>query len=147
MKNIRIAEGRGRPPRGLRKRARFGMAKRVSIFPITADSLYFLGLLKLYGISVSPDAAKAREYIRKAAEQRHLDAMVALGIMLFHGQGILAYKYSQWIGATVRRREGSSIKALLYVLCFPNMSRHWCSSGNIVDWLTIQRQRRKPSDQ
>lgn len=80
------------------------MTRRVRILPITADSLYFLGLLKLYGISVSPDAAKALEYIRKAAEQRHLDAMVALGIMLFHGQGILVYKFSQWTDGTVRQK-------------------------------------------
>ena len=52
-----------------------------------ADSLYFLGLLKLYGISVSPDAAKALEFIRKAAELRHLEAMAALGVMLLHGRG------------------------------------------------------------
>lgn len=52
-----------------------------------ADSLYFLGLLKLYGISVSPDAAKALECIRKAAELRHLEAMAALGVMLLHGRG------------------------------------------------------------
>lgn len=52
-----------------------------------ADSLYFLGLLKLYGISVSPDAVKALECIRKAAELRHLEAMAALGVMLLHGRG------------------------------------------------------------
>lgn len=53
----------------------------------TSDSLYFLGLLKLYGISVSPDAGKALEYIRKAAELRHPEAMAALGVMLLHGRG------------------------------------------------------------
>lgn len=52
-----------------------------------ADSLYFLGLLKLYGISVSPDAVKALELMRKAAELRHLEAMAALGVMLLHGRG------------------------------------------------------------
>lgn len=65
---------------------------RHRFFPVrapknAADSLYFLGLLKLYGISVSPDAAKALEYMRKAAELRHLDAMAALGVMLLHGRG------------------------------------------------------------
>lgn len=54
---------------------------------LSVDSLYFLGLLKLYGISVSPDAAKALEYMRKAAELRHLEAMAALGVMLLHGRG------------------------------------------------------------
>lgn len=56
-----------------------------NILPV--DSLYFLGLLKLYGISVSPDASKALEYMRKAAELRHLEAMAALGVMLLHGRG------------------------------------------------------------
>ncbi|CAN0366304.1 unnamed protein product, partial [Ectocarpus sp. 8 AP-2014] len=51
------------------------------------DSLYFLGLLKLYGISVAPDADKALEYMRKAAELRHHEAMAALGVMLLHGRG------------------------------------------------------------
>lgn len=54
---------------------------------LSVDSLYFLGLLKLYGISVSPDAAKALEYMRKSAELRHLEAMAALGVMLLHGRG------------------------------------------------------------
>jgi len=57
------------------------------ITPLLVDSLYFLGLLKLYGISVSPDAGKALEYMRKAAELRHLEAMAALGVMLLHGRG------------------------------------------------------------
>lgn len=52
-----------------------------------ADSLYFLGLLKLYGISVSPDDEKALELMRKAAELRHVEAMAALGVMLLHGRG------------------------------------------------------------
>lgn len=55
--------------------------------PGRVDSLYFLGLLKLYGISVAPDAGKALEYIRKAAELRHHEAMAALGVMLLHGGG------------------------------------------------------------
>lgn len=55
--------------------------------PGRVDSLYFLGLLKLYGISVAPDADKALEYMRKAAELRQHEAMAALGVMLLHGRG------------------------------------------------------------
>ena len=36
---------------------------------------------------MSPDAGKALEYMRKAAELRHPDAMAALGVMLLHGRG------------------------------------------------------------
>lgn len=62
-----------------------------------ADSLYFLGLLKLYGISVSLDAVKALELMRKAAELRHLEAMAALGVLLLHGRGEIDKKITKYI--------------------------------------------------
>lgn len=67
--------------------SRFCHAHPLPAHLLPIDSLYFLGLLKLYGISVSPDAGKALEYMRKAAELRHLEAMAALGVMLLHGRG------------------------------------------------------------
>lgn len=51
------------------------------------DSLYFLGLLKLYGISVTSDAVMAVDLLRKSAEMRHPEAMAALGVMLVNGRG------------------------------------------------------------
>lgn len=68
-------------------------AKHMLLAPTTpdvsesTDSLYFLALLKLYGISVTPDEAMALGLMRKAAEQRHPEAIVALGMMLLHGRG------------------------------------------------------------
>eukprot|EP00904_Undaria_pinnatifida_P009282 jgi/Undpi1/5484/HiC_scaffold_2.g00763.m1 len=74
------------------------------------DSLYFLGLLKLYGISVSPDAGKALECIRKAAELRHLEAMAALGVMLLHGRGCTTRGKESVTSISTRQTSGSIVR-------------------------------------
>jgi hypothetical protein len=51
------------------------------------DSLYYFGLLKLYGIVLSRSEKVAAEHVRKAAELGHVEATTAHGVMLMHGTG------------------------------------------------------------
>ena len=52
-------------------------------------SLYFLGLLRLYGQGGLPvDPVKAYANIQEAANLDHHEAQTALGLMLLHGHGV-----------------------------------------------------------
>ena len=52
------------------------------------ESLYFLGLLRLYGQGgVAEDHEKGLAAIREAAELGHVEAETALGMLLLHGVG------------------------------------------------------------
>ena len=53
------------------------------------ESIYFFGLLKLYGISVPIDAVVACESFRKAGNLGHALAATAHGTMLSNGIGVL----------------------------------------------------------
>lgn len=52
------------------------------------DNMYFLALLKLYGISVSQNETSAAQYFKKAAILDHVDAQTAYGMMLLTGKGV-----------------------------------------------------------
>jgi TPR repeat protein len=45
------------------------------------DNLYFLGLLKLYGITISKDVIGAAQAFEKAAQLGNPDAQTAIGVM------------------------------------------------------------------
>lgn len=51
------------------------------------DNLYFLGLLKLYGITVSKDYVVAAQNFQKAANLGLADAQTAFGVMKMKGIG------------------------------------------------------------
>ena len=51
------------------------------------ESLYFFGLLKLYGISVLRDEQVASDSFRRAGDLGHPEAATALGTMLSNGIG------------------------------------------------------------
>ena len=51
------------------------------------ESLYFFGLLKLYGISVPRDEQVASDSFRRAGDLGHPEAATALGTMLSNGIG------------------------------------------------------------
>ena len=52
------------------------------------DNIYFYGLLKLYGISVSKDLAVAAQNFNRASTLGHKDATTAYGVMLMSGHGV-----------------------------------------------------------
>lgn len=52
------------------------------------DNIYFYGLLKLYGISVSQDSNVAAEYFLRAAKLGHKEATTAYGVSLLYGYGV-----------------------------------------------------------
>jgi TPR repeat protein len=52
------------------------------------DNTYFLGLLKLYGISLKKQPEAAAKHFLTAAQGGLLDAMTAYGIMLYDGYGV-----------------------------------------------------------
>lgn len=54
------------------------------------DNIYFLGLLKLYGISMVMDAAGAAQQFARASALGHRDATTAQGVLLLSGS--LGYK-------------------------------------------------------
>lgn len=51
------------------------------------DNLYFLGLLKLYGITISKDVEGAAELFQKAAILGNPDAQTAIGMMKMKSLG------------------------------------------------------------
>lgn len=53
-----------------------------------ADNLYYLGILKLYGITLSRDVKGAGHYFAKAANLGHADSQTALGMMKLKGAGV-----------------------------------------------------------
>lgn len=52
------------------------------------ESLYFFGLLKLYGISVMKDVHAASDSFKRAGDLGHPEAATALGTMLLKGIGV-----------------------------------------------------------
>jgi TPR repeat protein len=56
-----------------------------------SDNLYFLGLLKLYGITVTKDVDGAATAFESAAALGHADAQTALGVMKMKGLGTSIY--------------------------------------------------------
>ena len=52
------------------------------------DNIYFYGLLKLYGISLSQDSSVAAEYFLRAAKLGHKEATTAYGVSLLYGYGV-----------------------------------------------------------
>ena len=52
------------------------------------DNIYFYGLLKLYGISLSEDAGIAAQHFLRASNLGHKDATTAYGVMLLTGRGM-----------------------------------------------------------
>lgn len=52
------------------------------------DNLYFLGLLKLYGITISKDVQGAAELFEKAALIGNPDAQTAIGMMKMKSIGV-----------------------------------------------------------
>lgn len=52
------------------------------------QSLYFFGILKLYGISVPKDEQVAANSFKRAGELGHPEAATALGTMLMNGMGV-----------------------------------------------------------
>jgi TPR repeat protein len=48
---------------------------------LSVDNLYFLGLLKLYGITISKDLSGAANAFEKAALLGNPDAQTAIGMM------------------------------------------------------------------
>ena len=52
------------------------------------DNLYFLGLLKLYGITITKDIVGAASAFESAAALGHADAQTALGVMKMKGLGV-----------------------------------------------------------
>lgn len=49
------------------------------------DNIYFYGLLKLYGISVSKDPRGAAEQFMRASKLGHAEATTAMGVMKMRG--------------------------------------------------------------
>lgn len=52
------------------------------------DNIYFYGLLKLYGISLSKDLPLAAQNFNRASSLGHKEATTAYGVMLMSGHGI-----------------------------------------------------------
>lgn len=59
------------------------------ISDILLDNLYFLGLLKFYGISVTKDVVLAVQSFQKAAKLGHPDAQSALAMCYVNGIGVM----------------------------------------------------------
>ena len=51
------------------------------------DNIFYYGLLKLYGISVSKDFVTARSNFLRASKLGHVEATTAYGVMLMSGTG------------------------------------------------------------
>jgi len=52
------------------------------------NKIYYYGLLKLYGISLTKDPQIAMEYIKEAAELGHIEAMTAIAVSYMYGNGV-----------------------------------------------------------
>ena len=64
------------------KKIMFGMEKG------DKEKIYFYGLLKLYGNSVSKNVTVAAQNFERAARLGHVEAATAFGMMNYHGIGI-----------------------------------------------------------
>jgi TPR repeat protein len=51
------------------------------------ESVYFFGILKMYGISLPKDTAAAVQSFKTASEMGHAEAATALGVMYMTGVG------------------------------------------------------------
>jgi TPR repeat protein len=52
------------------------------------ENIYYYGLLKLYGISVSKDLSMAAQHFLRASSLDHKEATTAYGVMLMSGHGM-----------------------------------------------------------
>ena len=52
------------------------------------DNIYYFGLLKMYGISVSKDLAVAASHFLRASNLGHMEGTTAYGVMLLTGNGV-----------------------------------------------------------
>ena len=52
------------------------------------ESIYFYGLMKMYGIKVPQDKVIAASMFERAARLGHVEATTAFGMMLMHGEGM-----------------------------------------------------------
>jgi TPR repeat protein len=52
------------------------------------ENIYFYGLLKLYGISLSKDLLTAAQNFNRASSLGHKEATTAYGVMLMSGHGV-----------------------------------------------------------
>lgn len=52
------------------------------------DNIYFYGLIKLYGISVTKDTASASANFLRASNLGHMEATTAYGVSLLTGMGV-----------------------------------------------------------
>lgn len=59
-----------------------------SLLLACADNLYYLGILKLYGITLGRDVKGAAHYFTKAANLGHADSQTAVGMMKLKGTGM-----------------------------------------------------------
>lgn len=66
------------------------------------ESLYFFGLLKLYGISVPKDELLASTSFKRAGDLGHPEAATALGTMMLNGIGMM----KDYSGAVTALRTG-----------------------------------------
>jgi hypothetical protein len=96
------------------------------------DNIYYFGLLKMYGISVSKDIAMAAQNFERASSLGHKEGNTAYGVMLMSGNGVKqdlgkAMKYFQKgveLGDMVWQIIMKySFYILLIFLSFPNTSR------------------------
>lgn len=80
------------------------------------NNIYFYGLLKLYGISLSKDLALAAQNFDRASGLGHKEATTAYGVMLMSGHGIR----KDLAGAMKYFRKGvelgDMVRELLYVV-------------------------------
>ena len=58
-----------------------------SFYTTCIDNIYFLGLLKMYGISLSQSDEAAVDYFKRAADLGLGDAQTAYGLTLLKGSG------------------------------------------------------------
>ena len=52
------------------------------------ESIYFFGLMKLYGLSLSKEISIAAKNFERASKLGHAEATTAYGMLLLHGEGV-----------------------------------------------------------
>jgi len=78
------------------------------------DNIYFYGLLKLYGISLSKDLATAAQNFQRASALGHKEATTAYGVMLMSGNGIK----QDFAGALKYFRRGVELGDMVGFICY-----------------------------
>lgn len=107
------------------------------------DNIYFYGLIKLYGISVSKDSASASANFLRASNLGHMEATTAYGVSLLMGMGVkqdylAATQYFRKAVAMGDLVRNNVIRIIYGVLIFTLYSRmhtgYWASecAGMIV---------------